>query len=222
MILCHGYPANREEMLPYAAWLHAAGFACLAFDFRSMGESEGNLSSVGYHETEDLKAAIDFVKTVPELHGLPIGVLGLSLGGAVAIMAAARDFRIQAVVAEAPYASLHHAIEDRSRLFLGPLGPVAARMVRWWTRQWLPVPHHAVAPGLDIAAIAPRAVMLIQGQRDLLAAWRRAEQMYESAGEPKSLWLLPRSGHARCLRDQPAEYERRVIAFLLANLSSEV
>ncbi len=222
IILCHGYTTNRQEMLPYAVWLRAAGFTTLSFDFRSMGESEGNMSSVGYHETEDLRAAVDYLASTPELSGLPIGVLGISLGGAVAIMTAARDSRICAVVADAPYASLHDAIGDRSRLFLGPLGPAGALMVRWWTRKWLPVAHRKVAPHEEIAAIAPRAVMLIQGTWDLTAPWRKSRAMYEKAGEPKSLWLLPRSLHARCLRDQPEEYARRVIAFFSDNLNSGV
>ena len=47
VIVCHGYPMNRQEMLPHAALLHEAGFTTLLFDFRALGESEGDLCSVG-------------------------------------------------------------------------------------------------------------------------------------------------------------------------------
>jgi hypothetical protein len=42
----------------------------------------------------------------------------------------------------------------------------------------------------------------------------RQPQFYAAAGEPKSIWRVPRSKHTGGLEAQPAEYERRVIAFL--------
>ena len=41
VILCHGHPMNRMEMLPWARLLHHAGFHTLLFDFRAHGQSEG-------------------------------------------------------------------------------------------------------------------------------------------------------------------------------------
>jgi alpha/beta superfamily hydrolase len=220
VIVCHGYPMNREEMLPHAQLLHDAGYATLLFDFRAHGESEGDLCSVGYHEVEDLLGAVDYLQSRPDTADLGVGALGHSLGGAVGIMAAARDERIRAVVAEAAFPTLQHALDARCRAVLGPAGPAVSSPIRWWARRWFPVQPHEVAPIRDICHISPRAVLIIQGQRDLLVRWQDAVAMYEAAQEPRALWLLPKSGHARCLTDAPEEYARRITAFFHAHLAN--
>lgn len=213
IIVCHGYPMNRAEMLPHAKMLHAAGYTTLLFDFRAMGESEGHISSAGHFEVDDLHGALDYLQTRQETAIVPFGVLGHSLGAAVAIMTAARDERLVAVVAESPYPSLDDALEARFRYSVGPLARILAKTIEWWARRWLDFAPQEVAPRQDIAHIGPRAVMIIQGQRDLLVRWQDAVAMYHMAQEPRELWLLERSRHARCLRDQPDEYARRVKSF---------
>ncbi|HZP84042.1 MAG TPA: alpha/beta hydrolase [Chthonomonadaceae bacterium] len=218
IVVCHGYPYNRCEMLPHARFLHEAGFTVLLFDFRAMGESEGDLSTIGHEEVQDLLGALDYLTRRQDTAHLPVGALGHSLGGAVAIMAAARDERVRAVVAEASYPTLQHALDARCRAFLGPLGPVVAHSTRYWASRWFPVKPGEVAPIAEIRQIGPRAVMIIQGQRDLQVRWKDAVEMYAAAQEPRELWLLRKSGHARCLRDAPDEYARRVTAFFTAHL----
>ncbi|HLK56150.1 MAG TPA: alpha/beta hydrolase [Chthonomonadaceae bacterium] len=213
VVFCHGYPRNREEMLPYAEILHRAGYAALLFDFRAMGESEGDLSSIGYHEVEDVRGALDYLESRPDTADLRVGGLGLSLGAAVAVMTAAQDTRIRAVVAEAPYATLHKALDARFRVVMGPLGPQVARPVLWWAKRWVQAEAKDVAPLAVVGQIGPRALLLIQGKRDLLVPWQDAVALYEAAQEPRELWLLERSGHAHCLRDAPEEYARRITAF---------
>ncbi|HZO92070.1 MAG TPA: alpha/beta fold hydrolase [Chthonomonadaceae bacterium] len=220
VIVCHGYPMNRQEMLPHAAMLHAAGYTTLLFDFRALGESEGDLCSVGHHEVEDMRGALDYLASRPDTASLPVGALGHSLGGAVAIMTAAQDARLRAVVAEASYPTLQEAIDTRCRAMLGPLGPPVAQSVCRWAKRWVPIEPCDVAPKEAIRHISPRAVMIIQGQRDPQVRWQEAVAMYQNAREPRELWLLPKSGHARCLADAPDEYARRVTAFFARHLKS--
>jgi dipeptidyl aminopeptidase/acylaminoacyl peptidase len=218
VVVCHGYPMNRCEMLPHAQFLRAAGFTTLLFDFRAMGESEGDLCTIGHYEVADLIGALDYLTDRPDTADLPVGALGHSLGGAVAIMAAARDTRLRAVVAEAAFPSLQHALDARCRAVLGPLGPAVANSTQRWAERWFPVKPSDVAPCEEIGNISPRAVMIIQGQRDLLVRWQDAVAMYRAAQEPRELWLLRKSGHVRCLTDAPEEYARRVTAFFTQHL----
>src|SRR5207253_806396 len=104
-----------------AQFLHEAGFAALVFDFRSLGRSEGDLCSFGYEEIADLRGALDYLDSRPDTADLPKGVFGLSLGASVAIMGSAKDERVQAVVAEAPYPSLRDALNKRCSVLFGPL-----------------------------------------------------------------------------------------------------
>src|SRR5205814_165350 len=123
----------------------------------------------------DMRGALDYLQSRPDTAELPVGALGHSLGGAVAIMAAARDERLRAVVAEASYPDLQDALEARFRVFLGgPLGKLIAHPIRLWAARWVPVNPCDVSPLRDIAALSPRAVLLIQGERDLLVRARDA------------------------------------------------
>jgi pimeloyl-ACP methyl ester carboxylesterase len=100
LILLHGYPADKGNILPALAFLHV-DFNLLLFDFRYLGKSEGSYSTAGAKEVEDLLAAIQFLKGrgVKE-----VGVWGFSMGGAVALMA--MNPEIRAVISESSYASL--------------------------------------------------------------------------------------------------------------------
>ncbi|MEK7082488.1 MAG: alpha/beta fold hydrolase [Patescibacteria group bacterium] len=102
LILIHGYPAEKADMLPLAKALNS-DFPAILFDMRYFGKSEGKISTLGKKETFDLATALDFL----ESRGYKkIGVFGFSLGGATAIMKAAEDPRINAVAAYGSFADL--------------------------------------------------------------------------------------------------------------------
>jgi pimeloyl-ACP methyl ester carboxylesterase len=102
VILLHGYPADKGNILPALAFLHE-DFNLLLFDFRYLGQSEGSYSTIGAKEVEDLLAAIQFLKNRGTTE---VGVWGFSMGGAVALMAVPQAPEIKAVVSESSYASL--------------------------------------------------------------------------------------------------------------------
>lgn len=106
IILVHGINANREEggdFLDLAAELVEEGFNVLLFDLRGHGASDGDQVSYGFYERHDVLGAFDFVVSrgaAPD----SIGVLGRSLGAGTVLLAAAKEPRIQALVANSPYA----------------------------------------------------------------------------------------------------------------------
>src|SRR5262249_8575357 len=67
VILCHGYPMNRQAILALIPPLYRAGFQVLAFDFRALGDSEGTVCTFGKEERWDVLAAIDFLKARSEV-----------------------------------------------------------------------------------------------------------------------------------------------------------
>ena len=108
VVLLHGYPANKADLLPIAAGLHPR-FTVLMLDFRYFGDSGGAATTLGFRERADLRAAVDeLTKRGYER----IGVFGYSLGGAVALLGAAEDPRIRAVAALAPFADLRILARD--------------------------------------------------------------------------------------------------------------
>ncbi len=102
LIILHGYPAEKGDMLSIVNDLHS-NFNILLIDFRSFGKSGGSFTTLGTKERLDLEAAIDFL----ESRGFrKVGVLGFSMGGATAILQAAKDQRIAAMVSYASFADL--------------------------------------------------------------------------------------------------------------------
>ncbi len=102
IILMHGYPADKGNILPATLFLHKY-YHLLYFDFRYLGESEGHYSTIGKNEVLDLLAAIEYLKK-RNVH--EVGVWGFSVGGAVGLMTTPLAPEIKAMVVESGYARL--------------------------------------------------------------------------------------------------------------------
>ena len=213
IILCHGLGANRVGMLPQAALLAEHGYGSFLFDFRAHGESEGEMVTYGYAETDDVLAAVDYLLSRPDVDPQRIGTLGGSLGAATAIRAAARSTHLKAVVAESAFTSLEDEVASSFTAFSGlPAFPFAPLTVAFAQRQ-TGLRISEVRPIDDIPSIAPRPVFIIHGTDDDLIPAEQGLRLYEAAGDPKELWMVDMMGHGSALGIFPDEYERRVIGF---------
>jgi hypothetical protein len=106
--LLHGYGAFRDELTGYvelAALLAEHGIASLRFDFRGCGES-GEAGRLHPHDdwVEDTLCALSFLEARSDIAGSRLGVVGMSVGGGIAVQAAALDDRVCCAVALAPVA----------------------------------------------------------------------------------------------------------------------
>lgn len=102
-VIMHGFGGHKKG--PPQLWSTSQfpgwGYACLNFDFRGCGESEGPRGVViPAEEIADCKAAIDYLASRPEVDAGRIALLGTSYGAVVAVAAAAEDMRVQAVIAQ--------------------------------------------------------------------------------------------------------------------------
>lgn len=218
IILCHGLPGEKRDMAGLAAALMDAGFGVLAFDFRNWGGSDRTPVTFGYREVRDVVGAVEFVQDRRAGGSHNIGVVGLSMGAAAAILAAAVTPAIQAVVADSSYARLDQSVERVARRFLRPLAWLVSRRARL-DKRLVGVPLAAVAPVEAIAHVSPRPVLLIHGGRDRLTDVEDAYALYRACGDPKTLWIIERAGHAGTRRVGPEEYDRRIVGFLRRHLA---
>jgi fermentation-respiration switch protein FrsA (DUF1100 family) len=213
IILVHGYGCRRQEMLRHADFLHEAGYSVLLFDLRSRGESAGDAVTLGYHERGDALAAVDYLRGRPDTLSDRVGVLGVSLGGATAILAATESEAIRAVVAESTFRSVDSVVSQSFTRFIGlPAFPFAPLTI-WLSEQRLGIDSAAVAPEREVAKIAPRPVLVIHGSEDETISPRDGEAVFAAAGAPKQWWLIPNAGHADGVKVAPEEYGRRVVEF---------
>ncbi len=107
VVLAHGFSGIKELLLPaYGKRLSEAGFVVLAFDYRGFGGSEGERGRlVPLEQMADIRNAITFLQTLPEVNSDAIGLWGSSFGGANSLRVAAVDGRVKALVAQLTFAS---------------------------------------------------------------------------------------------------------------------
>lgn len=208
VILMHGFSGHRlPELAAFVPWL-AERHHVLQFDFRGHGESDASVVTLGAHERRDVEAAVAFLAS-RQLG--PIALLGVSMGAAIAIVAAP-DLPVAAVIADAAFAELHHPIANRMREVgyplpeLGARAIVAAASVRARSR--------LADPLGSVARIAPRALLVIAPKDDALISWRQGLRLFEAAGEPKELYVAEGAGHAEAYAVDPERYRRVVLDFL--------
>ncbi|MBI1736819.1 MAG: alpha/beta fold hydrolase [Candidatus Rokubacteria bacterium] len=209
VVLLHGYPANKADLLPLAGALHPR-FTTLLVDFRYFGASEGGATTLGFRERRDLQRAIDLLAARGHTR---IGVFGYSLGGAVALMAAADDPRIRAIVAWAPFADLRLLGRDVYRIFWLLKYPLVELMVVWGR----------VFLGGDITRPSPEMAAARLTIPVLLAASRDDEQIPFAHAErlQAALAANPRAevDFGRGLHNERADdFDRRMFEFFTRHL----
>ncbi len=220
IVCCHGVDSDRTDLLATAAILHKAHFAVLLFDFRARGESEGTRCTLGYREVGDLLAAIEYVKSRPEMKPVPLGLLGESMGGVVVLMGAARCADVKGVVAESPFARLDHAVNNHFRSVLGAAAPLLAVPTRLIGQALIGKSCADIAPIEEIARIAPRPLLLIEDGSDTLCPPEETQALLQAAGQPKSLWHVPGADHISAQNVAPAEYAHQITTFFNTALAN--
>jgi len=107
VVLCHGFTGIQEWLLPpFAAAFADAGIAALTFDYRGFGGSEGERGKlVPADQVDDIRSAVTFLSTLPNVDPKRIGLWGTSFGGANVLVAGAIDPRVKAVISQVPFGS---------------------------------------------------------------------------------------------------------------------
>jgi dipeptidyl aminopeptidase/acylaminoacyl peptidase len=219
IVLCHGFPMNREDVADFLPWLHAAGFHVLAFDFRALGESDGDLCTFGYREKQDVAAAVATLARQPGVDPRRIGAMGISMGGASTLLAAAETPEIRAVVADSAFARLDEMLEERFRHIPPIYRGALCSSVRLCAERWSGCSMREIAPVSVIREIAPRPILIIHGTADGLVPLRHARQLHAAAGDGIELWEVPDARHVGCHAAMGPAYERRVVRFFLDALA---
>lgn len=214
VILVSGFKADRVSMLPYARFLYATGYNVLLYDSRGTGGS-GGAFSLGVREVDDVRGAVSYLDHRPGLRHGRYGLLGVSLGAGVAIVAAAHLASITAIVADSAYTDQRTVVERLDTLRLGPVTVSLAPIAPWLVDRVLDVRLASFSPLRSVAAISPRALLLIHSRHDSnpTTPLRGVLALYRAAGSPVSLWIAPRGDHAGALAAQPAAYQSRVVGF---------
>jgi pimeloyl-ACP methyl ester carboxylesterase len=184
-------------------------------DQRAHGESGGEMATYGWLERNDTRAVIDALAASE--HPVHIFALGESMGAGIALQSAGVDPRIEAVVAEAPFASLREASYDYAGLQEHPL----LGKTLFAPGAWVMLYRGGKIAGFRAAEVSPAQavatrnfpVLLICDEADTTLPCRHAKIIYAAASGPKSLWIVPGAFHAAALGFAPEEFRGRVLEF---------
>jgi len=218
VIFCHGWGSNRGEMLRDTHFLAEHGFNLFYFDFRASGESKGSVSSVGYLETRDFDAAYDFLKLNRPHAVETVAVFGTSMGGSVAIYAAAKYPELACVLAENTFLSYGRVVANWSwRRLKTPYFPLVS-MTLFFVRRKLKADPEPYSPLYNIGRVKMPA-LFINGDNDDLVPLADAERLYGLCpSEKKQMWVIAGASHAKCAEVGGEVYRNKVTEFFKEHL----
>lgn len=194
IIACAGYRGTKSDLLGISTQLWKAGNSVLLIDFYGHGMERGVPITLAFREVNDFLGAVDYAAArAPTAR---IGTIGFSMGAAVVIQGAARDPRVQVVVADSPFATHHDIVEAqfRATLPMVPPEPFLTLADRLLQRR-MGYRFREVEPLRDVVGIAPRPILIIHSTGDKIIPYEHSVQIYQSAGEPKALWIVDDVGH---------------------------
>lgn len=220
VIFCHGYAGSKAPDLQYVPYFRARGYNVLLFDFRAHGESDGHRSSLVYYERQDLLGAIAYLQQ-RDTH--QVGLMGFSMGAAVAIATTPLSEAVRAVVADSGFAELKTILATYMQNKGTPrfIASVMSSLMIGLAGLYLGCSLPESDPLRWVSRLAPRPLFLIHGERDRSVPASDARRLYEAAGQPKELWIAPGADHRAVDQLYPEEYMDRVLAFFDKWLASQ-
>jgi uncharacterized protein len=212
IVLVHGSGGNRMGPRKQAALLARHGYGVLLYDSRGRGESDGDPQGFDWTWQPDVDAAIDYLKSRPDVRDGRIGAVGLSAGAETVVETAARRPDLRAVVAEgAGFRAYGDGLDvpgwDKWVMLPNTVVMLAAAQV---LSGWPEVR----SVGDFVGDGAPGRVLLIAAGHGLGAEDKLNPIWAERAKARVQLWEVPESEHTGALDARPEEYERRVVGFL--------
>ena len=211
LLVLHGMGGERSSMLDIAARLHHHGYGVCLPDLRGHGASSEAVCTFGLRESADMSALLDLLAARGDVDPAALGVYGVSMGGAVALLTAARDQRLKVVVADSAYARLSDILQRRRHTGLyGLMTPIRRRLIQrasGFRVGQVDVPR-------SVAVMPPRPVLLIHGDLDSIVPVGQIELLWDALPHPKERWVVEGVGHVEAFHPDPAEYERRVVSWL--------
>lgn len=191
VILFHSNGAQKSALLEKSDEFLQLGYNTFLVDFMGSGGSEGNQTTIGFKEAEQVKTAYSYV----EEHGdSNIYLFGSSLGAA-AILKAVDEFELrpQGIIVECPFGSLYETTCARFQSMGLPSFPMAGLLVFWggvqngfWAFDHNPIEY---AKGIE------SPTLLFYGQQDEKVSRTEIDEIYSNLKGKKKLTTFPLAAH---------------------------
>ena len=211
VVFFHGYSGDKSSMIERAEEFLALGYSTLLVDFMGSGGSEGNQTTIGYLEAEEVKSCFDYLKQKGENK---IYLFGTSMGAA-AILKAEHDYQMnpQGMILECPFGSMYATTCARFARMGIPAFPMAGLLVFWggvengfWAYNHNPI---------EYSKSVKCPVLLMYGRKDETVSEEDTNLIFSNlASASKELKVYPNAAHENFLKQYRNEWIQDVDNFM--------
>ncbi|WP_255463011.1 alpha/beta hydrolase [Flavobacterium sp. LPB0248] len=210
VILFHGYGSEKSSMLDKSDEFLKLGFSTLLVDFMGSGNSEGNQTTIGFKEAEEVKTCFNYVASTGETN---IYLFGTSMG-AVAIMKCINDTNIKpkGIIIECPFGSMYQTVCARFKKMNAPTIPMAGILLFWGGIQngFWGFNHNPSEYATKIHC----PTLLLYGEKDKSVSRLEIDEIYKNLKGLKKLRIYKDTGHENYLLKNKTQWSQDVNAFL--------
>lgn len=237
IVFAHEFCADMHSCARYCRPLVNLGYDVLTFDFRGHGDSPDQPDYtprqwVSDRELDDMRGALAFAADWLESRGLPpeVGVFGISRGACAAILVAAEDPRIKALVVDGAFStdtSIEYFMKRWAYIFAKVRvvyenhHPAFWRFLRWTMMTLAAREFKCRFPSVRkaIKRMTPRPILFIHGEKDSYLPVEQSRLLYALAGQPKSLWIAAGARHNQAALMHPGQYATLTTGFFDRHLA---
>lgn len=210
VILFHGFSADKSSMLDKADLFRELSYNTLLVDFMGSGGSEGNQTTIGFLEAEQVKTCYDYLTENGEKN---IYLFGTSMG-AVAIMKSISDNGItpKGIIIECPFGSMYETVSARFKAMNAPTFPMAGLLVFWGGLQngfWA-FGHNPTEYAKHINC----PTLLLYGAKDEKVSREEIDEIFKNLVGQKTLKIYNNAGHENYLTKYQPEWTQDVEQFI--------
>ena len=198
ILLAHCFTCSKDlhTMTRLASGLCDGGYATLRFDFTGLGESGGDFAetSVSANVSDLTRAAT----TLIEMGYGPCGLIGHSLGGAAALLAASKLKTVRSIVTVGAPATTEHVVhlfDEQIEELLGAGQATVSIGGRSFDLNASFVHDLATHDVVGEVAELGRPYLVVHARDDEIVPFANAERLFAAAREPRRLAALDRGGH---------------------------
>ncbi|MEM1011970.1 MAG: alpha/beta hydrolase [Planctomycetota bacterium] len=206
VLVVPGLGSGKADALPSAEAIRSVGYDVLIIDPRAHGDSDGRLSTFGDRERLDVLAAVDWIRRQGDE---PVRVygLGMSMGGAAVLGAAADDAGFEAVAIIDSFDDLPQLVDSivgRQFRLVPPLRALTESVAIPLLSVHSGRPLWRHKPADDVQTLWPTPVLIVHSFRDEIIPFVRGRALYEAAAEPRRSFWLEEESHAETVTSPAA------------------
>jgi uncharacterized protein len=211
------YGGSKDSVLAAAKALHELGYDTLLVDYRGVGGSSGNSTTLGVKEADDVVAAVNYAQA--RWSSRPLYLYGASMGAAaVARAVALKGVQPQAIILESSFDRLTQTVRHRFTAMGWPSSP-GTELIIWWGGWQHNIDAFAHNP-IDYAKAIRQPTLLFYGQADRRVTLTETQAIFAQLPGKKQLRLFNGVGHGSLAAEAPTQWKQQVQEFLRAAQSN--